>query len=86
MGANLWKQVFEPVWAAVVEPWLQKHDRASNVQSYLLCDSFEGFADFAEEQGLTQQDMKNLRTLLQLDLSFLRSQVWLSSLVSEFHL
>ena len=86
MVARLWKQVFEPVWTGVVEPWLQAQKKESSIQSYLSCENFDGFTQFAEEQGLTQQDMKNLRTLLQLDLSFLRSQVWLSSLVSEIHL
>jgi hypothetical protein len=86
MVARLWQQVFEPVWTGVVAQWLRAQKMESSVQSYLSCENFAGFAHFAEEQGLTQQDMKNLRTLLQLDLSFLRSQVWESSLVSEFNL
>jgi hypothetical protein len=86
MIAKLWQQVFQPVWTAVLEPWLQQQNRETSIQSYLLCDDFEGFAAFAEKQELTQQDVKNLRTLLQLDLSFLRSQVWLGSLVTEYKL
>jgi hypothetical protein len=86
MVANLWHQVYQPLWSGVIEPWLRAQKMQSSVQSYLSRENFEGFTAFAEEQGLTQQDMKNLRTLLQLDLSFLRSQVWESSLVSEFNL
>jgi hypothetical protein len=86
MMTRLWNQVFEPVWTGVIEPWLQAQKKESSVQSYLLCENFEGFTHFAEDQGLTKQDVKNLRALLQLELSFLRSQVWGSSLVSEFHL
>jgi hypothetical protein len=40
----------------------------------------------AEEAGFTPADGSNLRTLLQLELSFLRSQVWREALVAEFKL
>jgi hypothetical protein len=86
MIAKLWDQVFERVWTKVIVPWLRAQKMESSVQSYLLCESFEGFAHYAEAQGLTPQDLRNLRTLLQLELSFLRSQVWVGSLVVEYTL
>eukprot|EP00953_Heterococcus_sp_UTEX-ZZ885_P011628 6727-Heterococcus_DN1.PRE.1 len=86
MIANLWQQVFQPVWLKVIAPWLVSNKRGTNVQSYLATRSFDGFADFAQKQGFTKQDTNNLRNLLQLELCFLRSQVWIGSLVSEFKL
>jgi hypothetical protein len=56
----------------------------STPQAYLAIKSLDGFAVFAEKRGWTYEDVDNLRTLLQLELSFLRSHVWLGSLVSEF--
>jgi hypothetical protein len=84
MIAQLWEQVYAPVWSQVIEPWLQRRELESTVQSYLGTKDLEGFTEFAEKQGLTQHDIDDLRTLLQLELSFLRSQVWVSSLVAEF--
>jgi hypothetical protein len=80
--------VFHPVWDSLIEPWLLSVKRESTLQSYLDTRSFDGFTAFAEKQGFTNQDLQNLRVLLQLELSFLRSQVWLDtgSLVSEFKL
>jgi flagellar motor protein MotB len=84
MVANLWQQVYQPLLVKVIEPWLQMQKLESNPQAYLKIKSVDGFAAFAEKQGLTHEDIGNLRTLLQLELSFLKSQVWLGSLVSEF--
>jgi hypothetical protein len=84
MVANLWQQVYQPLWSKVNEPWLQMQKLESTPQAFLEIRSVDGFAAFAEKQGLTHEDTVNLRTLLQLELSFLRSQVWLGSLVSEF--
>jgi hypothetical protein len=86
MRAELWDQVFQPLWSRVLEPWLHSVKREGALQSYLETRSFDGFAAFAEKQGFTNQDLQNLRILLQLELSFLRSQVWLVCLVSEFKL
>jgi hypothetical protein len=86
MVAKLWEQVYQPLWAKVIEPWLQMQTLESTPQAYLKIKNFDGFAAFAKQQGLTHEDIVNLRTLLQLDLSFLRSQVWLGSVVLEFKL
>jgi hypothetical protein len=53
MVARLWEQVFEPVWTGAIEPWLQAQKKESSIQSYLSCENFDGFSQFAEEQGLT---------------------------------
>jgi hypothetical protein len=66
--------------------WLQMQKLESTPQAYLKIKNFDWFAAFAKQQGLTHEDIVNLRTLLQLDLSFLRSQVWLGSLVLDFKL
>jgi hypothetical protein len=70
MVADLWKQVYQPVWAKVIEPWLLMQKLESSSQAYLELKSLDGFVEFAEAQGLTQKDVDNLRTLLQLELNF----------------
>jgi hypothetical protein len=86
MLAQLWLQAFQPVWSKVIDPWLQLQKTESTLQAYLATESADSFAEFADKQGLTQQDICHLRVLLQLELSFLRSQVWLGCTVSEFKL
>jgi hypothetical protein len=86
MRAQLWAQVFDTVWQQVVEPYLLLHHSECTPQSYLSIKNMDGLAGFAEQHGYTHLDTENLKTLLQMELSFLRSQVWLGSLVSEFKL
>eukprot|EP00953_Heterococcus_sp_UTEX-ZZ885_P011049 6415-Heterococcus_DN1.PRE.1 len=74
MLAQVWEQVYAPVWSQVIEAWLQRQELESTVQSYHDNKDLVGFTEFAEKQGLTQHDIDNLRTLLQLELSFLGSQ------------
>jgi hypothetical protein len=69
------------VWDKIVE-WLQFQRLESSVQSYLSIEDLD--AESLRKQELTDRDTDNLRTLLSLELSFLRSQVWLKALRNEF--
>jgi hypothetical protein len=86
MLAQLWQQLFQPVWSLVIDPWLQLQRTESTLQAYLTTETAASSAEFADKQGLMQQDICHLRVLLQLELPFLRSQVWLGCAVSEFKL
>jgi hypothetical protein len=87
MIAHLWSQVWQPSWEKVVVPYLQQKGMKCTLQSF-LSDNKPGaeLAVRAEQAGFTPADGNNLRTLLQLELSFLRSQVWREALVTEFKL
>ena len=69
-------------------PWLSAQGKEASIAAFLrtpLADLKE-LAQFAEDVGFTAADDGNLQLLLQLELSFLRSQVWLDAQVSEFEL
>jgi hypothetical protein len=88
MIAHLWSQVWQTTtWAKVVVPYLQQKGVKCTVQSFLRIEAPGAeMAEMAEQAGFTPVDGSNLRTLLQLELSFLRSQVWREALVAEFKL
>ena len=67
MKAQLWRQVWIPVWDKIAE-WLRLQQLEPIVQSYLSIEHPD--ASFLIEQGLTDKDTDNLRTLLSLELSF----------------
>eukprot|EP00953_Heterococcus_sp_UTEX-ZZ885_P038136 19580-Heterococcus_DN1.PRE.1 len=85
MIAHLWSQVWQPTWEKVVVPYLQQKGLECSVQSYLSVGKpgAEQMA-LAAQAGFTPADGNNLQTLLQVELSFLRSQVWRDALVAEF--
>jgi hypothetical protein len=87
MIAHLWSQVWQTTWAKVVVPYLQQKGQQCTVQSFLSLNTPGAeMAEMAEQAGFTPADGNNLRTLLQLELSFLRSQVWCEASVAEFNL
>eukprot|EP00953_Heterococcus_sp_UTEX-ZZ885_P013909 7936-Heterococcus_DN1.PRE.1 len=88
MMATLWQQLYTSTWEKVVVLWLQKSDDDVTVQSFLatttVSDHSEQFRTFAATCGITHDDVLNLKRLLQLELSYLRQQVWRNSLVKEY--
>jgi hypothetical protein len=89
MMAHLWRQIWTPVWTEVIGPWVQKYSGVeATIQDFLgvTSDCSEELRAFAAHSGLSQQDVRNLKKLLQLELSFLRQQTWLAALVTEFSL
>jgi hypothetical protein len=87
MIAHLWSQVWQITWAKVVVPYLQQKGMKCTIQSFLSIEAPGAeMTVFAEQAGFTPADGNNLRTLLQLELSFLRSQVWCEASVAEFNL
>jgi hypothetical protein len=89
MMAELWERVWSPVWTKIILPWLEKCSIAQpTIQDYLAIslECSEELREASTLSGLTQQDVRNMKKLLQLELSFLRQQTWLPALVSEFAL
>jgi hypothetical protein len=88
MMATLWQQLYTSMWEKVVVLWLQKSDDDVHIQSFLatttVSDHSEQFRTFAANCGVTHNDVLNLKRLLQLELSYLRQQVWRNSLVKEY--
>jgi hypothetical protein len=86
--ATLWQQLYTSMWEKVVVLWLQKSDDDVHIQSFLatttVSDHSEQFRTFAANCGVTHNDVLNLKRLLQLELSYLRQQVWRNSLVVEY--
>jgi hypothetical protein len=82
MKAQLWKQIWTPVWDKIAE-WLQSQQIEPTLQNYINSAHSDVLAKYLREQGLTNSDCTNLRTLLGLDLSFSRSQVWREALCRE---
>jgi len=83
MFAGLHDQVLTPVLEKVVFPWLLAHGKEASIAAFLRTPLSE-LSPFAEDVGF--DDDQNLQLLLQLELSFLRSQVWMNAQVSEFEL
>eukprot|EP00953_Heterococcus_sp_UTEX-ZZ885_P020322 11376-Heterococcus_DN1.PRE.1 len=85
MIAHLWSQVWQPTWEKVVLPYLQQKGLECSMQSYLSVGKPGAeLMALADQAGFTAADGSNLQTLLQLELSFLRSQVWRDALVADF--
>jgi hypothetical protein len=80
MRGSLWQQVWQPVWAKVMDR-LESQMMDTTLQAYLTSDE-----PCLQKHGLTVADIKSLQTLLAVELSFLRSQVWREALCSEFKL
>jgi hypothetical protein len=83
MKTQIWTQVWILVWAKIAE-WLQSQHIEPTLQSYLSSAHSHVLVKYLREQGLADSDCTKLRTLLGLDLSFLRRQVWREALCKEF--
>jgi hypothetical protein len=89
MMGQLWEQIWVPVWTNIILPWLEQSSIAQPTIQDFLAISLECSEELREAStlsSLTQQDVTNMKKLLQLELSFLRQQTWLPALVSEFTL
>ena len=85
MRGQLWTQVWAPVWDKV-QDWLLLQGFEATEQSYLSTTHLDTLGPYLRQQGLTDTDCNNLRTLLILELCFQRSQVWLNALCKEFRI
>jgi hypothetical protein len=83
MRAQLRTQVWSPVWTKI-QDWLRSQGLEASEQSYLSLKHLDTLGPFLKQHGLTDSDSANLRTLMCLELSFQRSQVWHDALCKEF--
>eukprot|EP00953_Heterococcus_sp_UTEX-ZZ885_P032432 16947-Heterococcus_DN1.PRE.2 len=70
MLARLWQQVFQPVWARVLAPWLQMQKMESN----------------AQEARVDTSGHQKFSNTLAARAIVLRSQVWVGCLVADYQL
>ncbi|KAG5179209.1 hypothetical protein JKP88DRAFT_247627 [Tribonema minus] len=90
MMSSLVGQVWDTVWARILQPWLTSRKLSTDARTFMLITEAAaaegGLVQFADIRRFTKHDAERLLALVLLHLSVLRSQVTRDSVVEEYHL